>query len=68
MKRLPKNCSIYQLRGKRGRKHIIVYQVIVNDENYWRWESCEKIIGPVAWYRGRSKSKMKRVTDWFEYW
>lgn len=66
--KLPKGYYFYELRGKRGRKNVVIFRTVQQNEYSWYWYPIEKIIGPVAWYKGRSKTQMKRVTNWFPYW
>ena len=66
--KLPRDYTLYQLRGKHGRRHIILYQTIQHVESNWRWEPAQKIIGPVAWYGRKRGEKWKRLTDWLAYW
>ena len=66
--RLPPGYQIWELRGKRGRKHVVVFRCIVPAYGGFRFRPPYIINGPVRWYAGRSKRAMKPLTGWLKYW
>ena len=67
--KVDKGYSVWELRTKVGRRHLVVYRGYFRDDTPWkvRWPSGHGPVGMMRWYRRQRGKRWEGIGPWLPW-